>query len=380
MSPNPIGLQKLSVSSSLSSSTELITRTWDPSHSTSRWFFSPQWRPVLSEKGAKRLQCHSPGVRSCWEMGWAAPLLDILELRAFTHSTSCLSRYRLWRVGRWGVAALMATGISWCQNTEAFCLWTFNWDMVWNSHKDSLFQRDSRYFKSVMAQQFHHNIQLHYNWQGISLVACPKEIYDFLGNLLFFSWSVQHHSSRYKLFPFTTVRKWMLHSFTVRAFYSPCPIISDMIIFLLFAFHCKTQHKPEQRVPIILYFFYWSHIRSFNYLWDLMSVESPLRDQSRLDNHLANTHPNPKLSPQVAQAFKHNLALNFSSNPSLLGRASLSSGAGYSCQRIITWTLHFQRMVRKMSQKMCTFDVFILYTTLYLLMSSSKFSQWITFN
>lgn len=101
--------------------------------------------------------------------------------------------------------------------------------------------------QSVMAQQFHHNILLHYNWQGISLVACPKEIYDFLGNLLFFSWGVQHHSSHYKLFPFTTVRKWMLHSFTACAFYSPCPIISDLIIVLFFAFHCKTQHKPEQQ-------------------------------------------------------------------------------------------------------------------------------------
>lgn len=70
-SPNPIGVQTLSVSSSLASSPELITRTWDPPHSTSRWFFSPWWRPVLSEKGAKRLRCHSPGVRSCWEMGWA---------------------------------------------------------------------------------------------------------------------------------------------------------------------------------------------------------------------------------------------------------------------------------------------------------------------
>lgn len=181
-----------------------------------------------------------------------------------------------------------------------------------------------------MAQQFHHNIQLHYNWQGISLVACPKEIHDFLGNLLFFSWGVQHHSSRYKLFPFTTVRKWMLRSFTVCAFYCPCPIISDMIIFLPFAFHDSTQARTASADHPLYWFFYWGHIRSCDCRWDLMSVESPLRDQSRPDNHLANIHPNPKLSPQVAQAFKPNLALNVSSNISLLGSASLSSRAGSS--------------------------------------------------
>lgn len=179
--------------------------------------------------------------------------------------------------------------------------------------------------QSVVAQQFHHNIQLHYNWQGISLVACPKEIYDFLWNLLFFSWGVQHHSSRYKLFPFTTVRKWMLRSFTVCAFYSPCPIISDMILFLLFAFHCKTQHKPQQRALTILHISFSTEVTFdhaiiseivclWNHHWDL----------------LANTHPNPELSPQVAQAFKPNVALHFSSNINLLGRASLSSRAGSS--------------------------------------------------
>lgn len=246
MFPNPIGLQTLSVSSSLSSSPELTTRTWDPSHSTLRWFFSLRWRPVLSVKGAKRLQCHSPGVGSCWEMGWATPPLDILELWVFTHSSRTTSWYSLGRVGRWGVPVLMATGISWCQNTEAFCLWTFNWDMVWNSHKDSLFQCDSRYFKFSFWKFFsvcdgsavspQHSITLQLTGYFFSHMSKRN---DFSGNLLFFSWGVQHHSSRYKLFPFTTVRKWTLRSFTVCAFYSPCPIISVMIIFLL----CKTQAR-----------------------------------------------------------------------------------------------------------------------------------------
>lgn len=125
-----------------------MSKTWNPSLPTSRSFFSLSWRHVLSEKGWKVTMSQSRGQELLGNgtSETAVGRLGPTTLRTFLlcHFLSIMIEFG--NVERGGAAVFMATGISGCQNTEAFCLWTFNWDMVWTSHKHSLFHCDSVFF------------------------------------------------------------------------------------------------------------------------------------------------------------------------------------------------------------------------------------------
>lgn len=114
-------------------------KTEADSHPITRWFFSLpptstsplRWRPVLTGRGVRRSWCRSPAGQELPGNGTgpAAPL-DVSELRVFAHSSP--PRHFLPITAQGGRSwearcrAPMATVKSWCQNTEAFRLRTFN--------------------------------------------------------------------------------------------------------------------------------------------------------------------------------------------------------------------------------------------------------------
>ena len=123
-----------------------MSKTWNPSPSYLKVIFQPAMKACPVREGLKGHDVTVQGSEAAGKWDGRATVGHLGATTVlFAHSspaTSCPS-WQIRNAEKGGGAVFMATGVSECQNTEAsdatIGLWTFNWDIVWNSHKQPLF-------------------------------------------------------------------------------------------------------------------------------------------------------------------------------------------------------------------------------------------------